>query len=84
MDIKNASIEYLCKVADGKRTTGYCDEDFIEGVKFVLENQVDFLPNLINNFDENHQLNELSNDDWTVSGFLKWLTLNDFKIVKCQ
>jgi len=82
MDIENASIEYLCKVVDGKRTTGYCDEDFIEGAKFVLENQENLLSNFINKFDKNNDLNELSNDDWTVSDFLKWLVLNDFKLVK--
>lgn len=29
-----AAQEYLHKVADGKRTTGYADEDFIEGAKW--------------------------------------------------
>ncbi len=82
MDIEKASIDYLCKVADGKRTTGYCDEDFIEGAKFVLENQENLLQNFINQFDENHELNELSDEDWKVSEFLKWLMLNGFKLVK--
>ena len=38
-----------------------------------------YLPGFINQFEE-----EISNDDWTVSRFLEWLKLNNFKIVKNQ
>jgi hypothetical protein len=32
--IEEAATNYLHKVADGKRCTGYADEDFIEGAKW--------------------------------------------------
>jgi hypothetical protein len=34
---EEAAQNYLNRVADGKRTTGYADEDFIEGVKWEAE-----------------------------------------------
>lgn len=40
------------------------------------------LKSFINQFEEGHELHELSNDDWTVSRFLKWLELNNFEIIK--
>ena len=43
------------------------------------ENKLKFF---INQFEEGHELHELSNDDWTVSNFLKWLEINDFEIHK--
>lgn len=44
--------------------------------------EIDFLQGFINQFEEEGEYQELSNDDWTVSQFLEWLKLNNFKIVK--
>ena len=41
-----------------------------------------YLQGFINQFEEGGEHQEISNDDWTVSQFLKWLKLNNFKIVK--
>lgn len=41
-----------------------------------------YLKNFINQFEEGGEYQELSNDDWTVSSFLKWLEINNFEIVK--
>jgi len=41
-----------------------------------------YLQGFINQFEENGEHQELSNDDWTVSQFLKWMKLNNFKIIK--
>ena len=41
-----------------------------------------YLPGFIKQFEEEGEHQELSNDDWTVSQFLKWLELNKFSIVK--
>jgi len=41
-----------------------------------------YLQGFINQFEEEGEYQELSNDDWTVSQFLKWLELNKFSIVK--
>lgn len=39
-----------------------------------------FLPGFINQFDpENGELND---EEWSASRFLKWLELNEFKIIK--
>jgi hypothetical protein len=35
--LEEAAANYLHRVADGKRTTGYADEDFIEGAKWQQE-----------------------------------------------
>jgi hypothetical protein len=35
--IEEAAANYLHRVADGKRCTGYADEDFIEGAKWQQE-----------------------------------------------
>jgi hypothetical protein len=35
--LEEAAANYLHRVADGKRTTGYSDEDFIEGAKWQQE-----------------------------------------------
>ena len=45
------------------------------------ENKLKFF---INQFEEGHELQELSNDDWTVSSFLKWLEINNFEIIKSK
>jgi hypothetical protein len=41
-----------------------------------------YLQGFINQFEEEGEHQELSNEDWTVSQFLKWLKLNNFKIIK--
>ena len=41
-----------------------------------------YLQGFINQFEEEGEYQELSNDDWTVSEFLKWMKLNKFKIIK--
>jgi hypothetical protein len=41
-----------------------------------------YLQGFINQFEEEGEYQELSNDDWTVSQFLKWMKLNKFKIIK--
>jgi len=41
-----------------------------------------YLQGFINQFEEGGEHKELSNDDWTVSEFLKWMKLNNFKIIK--
>ena len=35
--LEEAAENYLHRVADGKRSTGYADEDFIEGAKWQAE-----------------------------------------------
>jgi hypothetical protein len=44
--------------------------------------EYDYLPGFITQFEEGHELQELSNKEWSVSRFLKWLELNKFKIIK--
>lgn len=93
--IAEAGQVYLSKVADGKRTTGYADEDFIEGAKWQLQRSYieedlktaftqghDYTRDFINQFTDGHLLNELSDKEWTVSRFLLWLEANNFKITK--
>lgn len=41
-----------------------------------------YLPGFINQFEEGGEYQELRNEDWSVSQFLKWLELNKFSIVK--
>lgn len=41
-----------------------------------------YLPGFINQFEEGGEHQELRNEDWSVSQFLKWLELNKFSIVK--
>jgi hypothetical protein len=57
----------------------HSDDDFAKPE--TLE-EVDYLQGFINQFEENGELQELSNDDWTVSQFLEWLKLNNYKIIK--
>ena len=40
------------------------------------------LPGFINQFEEGGEYQELTNEDWSVSQFLKWLKSNNFKIIK--
>ena len=47
-----------------------------------IKSNFEYLENFINQFEKNHNLQELSNEDWTVSQFLKWLKINNFKIIK--
>jgi hypothetical protein len=44
--------------------------------------EVNYLQGFINQFEEEGAYQELSNDDWTVSRFLEWLKLNNYKIIK--
>jgi len=44
--------------------------------------EIDYLQGFINQFEEGHKQQELSNDNWSVSQFLEWLQLNNFKIIK--
>jgi len=58
---------------------------FDEEGKLIKEEtleEVDYLQGFINQFEENGEHQELSNDDWTVSQFLTWLKLNNYKIIK--
>ena len=41
-----------------------------------------YLQGFINQFEQGGEHQELSNDDWTVSRFLEWMKLNNFKILK--
>lgn len=41
-----------------------------------------YLQGFINQFEEGGEHQEISNNDWTVSSFLQWLQLNNFKIIK--
>ena len=41
-----------------------------------------YLQGFINQFEEDGEHQELRNEDWTVSQFLKWLKINNFVIVK--
>lgn len=43
-----AAMEYLSRVADGKRTTGYCDEDFIEGAKWQEQQSTSMVQGYLN------------------------------------
>ena len=47
-----------------------------------LKQKHSYLQGFINQFEEGHELQELSNNEWTVSHFLKWLQVNDFEIIK--
>lgn len=55
---------------------------FIAGAKWKEENTTNHLNSFIEQFKENGNLQELSNKDWSVSEFLEWLKLNNFKIIK--
>lgn len=56
----------------------YIQESMIEDLRIKLnEISFDYLHGFINQFGE-----EISDDDWSVSQFLRWLQLNNFKIVK--
>ena len=66
-----------------------CIEDTIElpnqalidaAERYIVEHN--YLQGFINQFEEEGEHQELSNDDWTVSRFLEWMKLNNFKIVK--
>jgi hypothetical protein len=41
-----------------------------------------YLQGFINQFEEGGEHQELRNEDWTISQFLKWLKINNFKIIK--
>lgn len=43
---KQAAQDYLHSVVDGKRTTGYADEDFLEGVKWAEANKAKEIVNI--------------------------------------
>ena len=43
-----------------------------------------YLQGFINQFEEGGEHQELSNNDWTVSSFLKWLEVNNFEIIKSR
>jgi hypothetical protein len=43
-----------------------------------------YLQGFINQFEEEGKHQELSNYDWTVSRFLKWMKLNNFKIIRYE
>jgi hypothetical protein len=47
-----------------------------------MKQEHDYLQGFINQFEEEGEHQELSNDDWTVSQFLEWLKLNNYKIIK--
>ena len=47
-----------------------------------MKQEHNYIQGFINQFEEKGEFQELSNDDWTVSQFLKWMKLNNFKIVK--
>ena len=57
------------------------EADLLEPKQETLEEH-NYLQGFINQFEEGGEHQEISNDDWTVSQFLKWLKLNNFKIVK--
>jgi hypothetical protein len=61
--------------------SGDLQSAFIEGAKWYQE-QHDFLPGFIKQFEEGGEYQELTNEDWSVSQFLKWLKSNNFKIIK--
>ena len=88
-DIQNVFNEYKHKgrvlseqeVMDN-RSSAY---DFIDVDKqeTTLEEH-NYLQGFINQFEEEGEHQELSNDDWTVSQFLKWVKLNNFVIIKMK
>jgi hypothetical protein len=47
-----------------------------------MKEEHNYLQGFINQFEEEGKHQELSNEDCTVSQFLKWLELNKFSIVK--
>jgi hypothetical protein len=57
-------------------------ENMINKMKQETLEEHNHLQGFINQFEEGGKHQELSNEDWTVSQFLKWLKLNNFKIVK--
>ena len=61
--------------------TTYCDCGPQEPKQETLE-KYNYLQGFINQFEEEGEHQELSNDDWTVSQFLKWMKINNFIIVK--
>jgi hypothetical protein len=48
----------------------------------IKQEQHNFLPGFIKQFEEGGEYQELTNKDWSVSQFLKWLKSNNFKIIK--
>jgi hypothetical protein len=61
--------------------TTYCDCGPEEPKQETLE-KYNYLQGFINQFEEEGEHQELSNDNWTVSQFLKWMKINNFIIVK--
>jgi hypothetical protein len=57
------------------------NKDWFPKQETTLEEH-NYLQGFINQFEEEGEHQELSNDDWTVSRFLEWMKLNNFKIVK--
>jgi hypothetical protein len=56
-----------------------CKNDFIAGAKWQQE-QHNFLPGFIKQFDPKQ--GEINGEEWTAVHFLKWMKLNNFKIIK--
>jgi hypothetical protein len=48
----------------------------------LYEEPHNLLLGFINQFEEGGEYQELTNEDWSVSQFLKWLKSNNFKIIK--
>jgi hypothetical protein len=64
-------------------TADYIDRHIVQAmVEVAKQEQHDFLPGFIKQFEEGGEYQELTNEDWSVSQFLKWLKSNKFKIVK--
>jgi hypothetical protein len=52
----------------------------VENFEKLTPKDYDYLPGFISQFGPEE--GELSNDEWTPLDFLRWLKLNEFKIVK--
>jgi hypothetical protein len=64
-------------------TADYIDRHIVQAmVEVAKQEQHDFLPGFIKQFEEGGEYQELTNEDWSVSQFLKWLKSNNFKIIK--
>jgi hypothetical protein len=75
-------MQLAAKKFDGEKAASAVNS-FIAGALWHANKEVhDHLPGFIEQFKPGGDLQELVDDDWTVSSFLSWLSINRFKIIK--
>jgi len=88
--VKNPSCEFV-KVEEFEPIYGHQNNSNSVLYKIIITSvepkqetleEHNYLQGFINQFEEGGEHQEISNDDWTVSQFLKWMKINNFIIVK--